>query len=168
MLYHRVPPVMEGKRLLPLTLLKEAFPALFEANLKKYDGRLDALAQYIPPLHCYWPDVVFLTPVHPIAIRRSLVNAGLSPRPREYFAIKPSALSPARTTIWLGNNPSDPADYRQYSAGMVYFFSPMPLTTEDRYKAVVAGGGRPFIFAGLPHVLHRGGIDLTDVEIITA
>jgi hypothetical protein len=43
----------------------------------------------------------------------------------------------------------------------------VPSETIEYYKACKAKGERPLLFHGVPHILYKGTIDTTGLEIIT-
>lgn len=74
-IYHGVPIGLKGHTLYPLFSLKQKFPSLFEAEIKKYDDhpkRKELPFKLISPLQCARGEVLHFSPIHPSLIFKAL------------------------------------------------------------------------------------------------
>ncbi len=74
-IYHGVPNNFEGKILYPLFSLRENFPSLFDAEIKKYDDhpkRKELPFKRISKLNCPRGEVLHFSPIHPTLIFQAL------------------------------------------------------------------------------------------------
>jgi len=173
--YHRVPPNLRGSILYPLNSMRGVFPDLYRERRSNYASREDIAALRIPPLgYCLWNDVLHLSPVHPDRIKDALTAAGhaLPEEWRRYFQIDARLLDPAATVVyklstflWPGQfnvavaSEEIGRDCLPFSAETLDLFMDVPTAAREYYASVVPGAGVA-LFLGIPHVLHRGPIDL--------
>lgn len=172
MLYHYKPACFVGKTIFPLNQLKHVLPAVHAVATKKYEGREGVPVNYIPSLRCSWGDVAFLTAVHPRTLTAVMRACGwFNPPEFAAFAIKPQRLDSRRTTVYeffrkdgkvTGRYvPFDPEELGNYD-----------VVSEDitraHYFEARERGERPFLFAGIPHILYRGRIPVGNCRIVTS
>lgn len=184
-LYHKVPedmtPNEEGRDVLyPLNMLKEKFPGLYEVHMQKYHNpeyedperkRKNIPNRLIPTLEqAAWGDVVQLTPVHPAELRKALDDAGFESREMKFYQIDPELLDPEKTTIYLFREDVEkesPESYTKYDPKNLAEHSAISERTKEHYKQMAAQGLRPLLFVGVPHVFHKGPIDVSNFPVIT-
>ena len=100
-LYHLVPENMQGNTLYPLNLLKGKYSDAHEKELRKYDNdREDLPKRIIPILNCLWSDVLFFAVIHPIELKKALVEAGIK-RKMSFYQVNPKAINPDNTVVYL-------------------------------------------------------------------
>ena len=127
-------------------------------------------------LGCLWNDCLFLTPTHPRALRGALETAGHAwpARGRRFFAI-PGGL-PRETTVMYWYRDTAPTSDLSSPMEDVVPYDPsslegvadmIPDGTRRYFAEMRAAERRPLMFVGLPHVMHRGSIDVSDVPKIT-
>lgn len=165
--YHRVPPNMRGTVLYPLSALEERHPEIAATQRTKYAGREAKPSQPIPPLNCQWRDVINLTPVHPAAIRAAMADAGHFRFPRRWFEINAALLDPHAAVLYLTGSTPTEARFAPYMPGCLAQYATVS-DMQRRFYRGVEPGRRVLLFAGTPHVLYRGAIDVSDVHIIEA
>jgi hypothetical protein len=168
-LYHIVPPIMVGTRIVPLSSLKSLSLSLFEVAAEKYSNRPNVPLQRIPPLDCMWNDVVFLTAVPPQKIVRAYESCGARLIKRRFYRIDPSKLNQAKATIWNAESSSkSEEDFSPFDAETLESYGEIPQKTLEYYRRMMAEGRRRemLIFAHVPHILYRGEIDVSDAEIV--
>ena len=178
-LYHMVPedmkPDEEGRQILyPLNMLKEKFPDLYEIEAEKYsssDHRRTIPKMLIPTLErAAWGDVLQLTAIHPEDLKEALVEAGFTPRELKFYQVDPDLLDPQKTTIYLyRENVGDESaeNFSAYDAEKLVEHSRVPEKTKEHYKEQYTNGNRPFLFVGVPHVFHKGPIDVSNFPVIS-
>ncbi len=177
-LYHRVPEDMtqneEGKDVLyPLNVLKEKFPGLYEVKVQKYldsDYRKSIPNRIIPELNVTWGDVVQLTAVHPEDLKKELVKAGFEPKELKFYQIDPDLLNKEDTKIFLYKDDLDKDDmenYESYNSKDLEKHSIMPNSTKQYFKETSDKKERPLLFVHIPHILHKGQIDVSDFPVIS-
>ena len=168
-LYHWVPKNMTGSVLYPLNELKHNYPNIYAEAVKKYEGREHLLTDKVEILDCLWNDVLHLSPIHPSQIQAAYRANGKSINLR-CFQIDAGSLDPAKTVIYY-----DPMDRsKKYDLTTWGRFSPekleqlgtLPDKTKAYYKACFDDDERPLLFAGVPHILYQGSIDITDLTIV--
>jgi hypothetical protein len=172
-LYHLVPQDMEGTTLHPLNRLKTTHPKLYEKYRARYEGRENVLDQTIHALECAWNDALHLSPVKPEDLKKALIEAGFKPGEMKFYQIDPELLDPQKTTIYLYQNKeagdqAKPEDFATYDPNSIAEYAKIPQSTIDYYKNEKAEQRKPILFVGIPHILHKGSIDITNLPIITA
>lgn len=191
-LYHMVPkdmrPNEEGKNILyPLNMLKEKFPDLYEVKAEKYsepqgddvkknEERKSIPGRLIPTLEqAAWGDVLNLTAIHPQELMDALQSAGFTPQEMKFYQIDPDLLDPELATIYLyreeAGGKEDPNQYQKFDPDKLHEHSSIPEKTKEYYKQRHEDGKRPLLFVGIPHILYKGHLDVSDIEkfpVITA
>jgi len=175
-LYHLLPDDLRGDMLHPLNRLRDLHPDLYARYTKKYRHRKELMERRVPGLNCLWNDVLHLSPVSPALIRDAKLEFGLGwpEGGRAVAVIDPQrhGLTPDNTSVWLspahekGDVTASVAEWATYSHAFVMANTHMPEQTLAHYRSSKANGHPTFLFVGIPHVLHRGSIDLRDVEIV--
>ncbi|GAB2634337.1 hypothetical protein [Kribbella swartbergensis] len=157
---------LRGTEILPLNLLRERHPDLYEREAAKYSYRPQAMDYPVHPLECRWSDVVFLSPVHPAPIFAALRESGrIGPSTPAYWTLDAHLLDPDRTCMLLKRHdplfrPQPPEDYLPYSAETVATLSTPSAKALDRLRNLNAT--EPLLpWADIPHILHRGPIPVT-------
>lgn len=168
--YHQVPDQgLEGTVVYPLNALKASSPEAYARHMRKYDGRTEDLpTSIVPRLGCTWADVIFLSPVHPAVHRAAFEKEGLQLfGVRKAYEIPISMLDPARTVIWRGiRYQTDPKEYLRFGERMLSKMQGVPRLAFDFARSRIAQRLRPHAFAGIPHILHQGEIDITGLAIV--
>ena len=175
-LYHLLPDDLRGDALHPLNRLKDLHPDAHAWHMRKYRGREVLLERRVPGLDCLWNDVLHLSPVHPALIRDAKRGLGLGwpEGGRAVAVIDPErhGLTPDDTMVWLspareeGDLRASAEDFAPYSPSFVEANAHLPERTLAHYRSAKANGHPTFLFVGVPHILHRGAIDLREVEVI--
>lgn len=161
-LYHMVPKEMKGSFLYPLNEYKYTDPDLYEANIKKYEWREYLLQTKIELFDCLWNDVVFLSPVHPAEISEEQKTAWFpKKRIKKWFKIPVSMLDSDKLGVVYNIR-----NYTALTDDLLDRIAHLPEKTKAYYKECFAVWKRPLILGNAPHVLYKGSIDTTDVEII--
>lgn len=172
-LYHRVHPDMQGHTLFPLNQLKDKYPEIYETRKEKYEGREYLLELEIEPLHCLWNDVLFLSPVHPEKIKSALMEAGRKEAfEHQYYQIDIHTLDKENIAVYsylniVKNLSLSPGDYVEFSPEAIAEYNYVPETTKQYFRDTYEQGGKPLLYAGIPHILYKGTIDISDVPIVS-
>ena len=163
-LYHRVPDNMIGDTLYPLNELKDVHPDVYERERQKYEGRKAVTAQTIPYLDCRWNDVLHLTAVHP----KKLKDALDTNKTFQYYQIDPHRLEPDNTIVYLYNElgPLTKESFTTYDPNKITQYTELPEETKQYYQERQEQGKRPLLFVYIPHILYKGSINISDVEVI--
>lgn len=136
-----------------------------------------------------WGDVVQLTSIHPKDLKLALEQAGLKPQVFKFYQIDPELLDPKNTTIFLYRDdvPDDSEEnFAAYDPSKVAEYSSVPQKAKDHYAEVstfnkkalehnrtqmnnedMEPRKKPTLFVGVPHVFHKGPIDVSDFPVIT-
>ena len=170
-IYHQVPRELTGRKLLPLTQLKEKNKSAYEAAVKKYQGREQQMHQKIPVLNCLWKEVLHLTAVQPHKIDELLKECGLSKGliNRDWFKIDPRLLRHEKTTVWLypkRYNVLKSEDFVSFNIADIEKYNELNADTKSYYTAQIQEGKRPLLFHRVPHILYCGTLPLNKLEII--
>lgn len=178
-LYHMVPDDMKsdenGREVLyPLNMLKEKFPELYEVKAEKYsisEYRKTIPEKLIPTLEkAAWGDVLQLTAIHPEDLKKALVEAGYDPKELKFYQVDPALLDPEKTTVYLYREDIEDEigeNFAAFDAEKLSEYSGVPEKTKEHYKEKFVQGQKPFLFVGVPHVFHKGPIDVSDFPVIT-
>ncbi len=171
-LYHMVPKDLRGITLHPLNTLKDIHPDLYLSKVMKYKDRPEIIKQFIPTLECLWNDVLHLSPIDPEELKKALVAAGREPSEMKFFQIDPDLLNPNKTTICLflrefQNDRMNTKNFTEYNANKIQEHSKLPDDVKEYYKKMYKQEEKPLLFLGIPHILHKGSLDISDLPVIT-
>ena len=170
--YHRAVENMEGTTLYPLNQLKTIFPDAYKAHLKKYKDREHLLETKIPTLDCLWNDVLHFTAVSPEVLYRNITNAGFNPEIvwKKWFQIPVSMLDPKNTTVCLYRRDlslvPDARSFSEFDSSKMAEYGMVLPETLQYYQEQFKQGKRPLFFHRVPHILYKGTVDTTGLEII--
>jgi hypothetical protein len=167
-----VPLDMHGSILHPLHKLKDTHPELYASKMAKYDDREEVMRRFIPKLEALWGDVIHLTPIAPHELKQALVEAGMKPKIMKFYQVDPKILDPERTTIWLfqdafNGDEMNPKNFAEFDPARLHEYASLSLQTKAYYKQTFAQGDRPLLYMGVPHILHKGSIDISNMPVIT-
>lgn len=177
-IYHAVPKNLSGNVLYPLNQLKTHFPEVYATHAKKYMERECLMQRQILLLNCLWNDVLHCSPVHPAQIRDAFIHAGLDWHPRLWFIIHPTSVgfSEENTVIFLRTllkAPEQLDDFNCSSTKFVRFSEEqlsntvkLPTAVLEYLKFAKAAGETPFLFNFVPHILHRGTIEIQNLDLM--
>ncbi len=165
----------EGPKVLyPLNILKEKFPELYQVKAEKYSGseyRRTIPEKLIPTLEkAAWGDVLQLTAIHPEDLKKALVEAGFSPQELKFYQVDPALLDPQKTTIYLYREDIEDEsveNFAQFDPEKLAEHSGIPEKTMEHYREQREHGEKPFLFVGVPHIFHKGPIDVSNFPVIT-
>lgn len=157
-LYHQVPKDMKGETLHPLNVLKDIHPEVYEEHLKEYENRPHILEKTIPTLgDIKWNDVIHFSPVHPEDVKNALfANGRTQPFEGEFFEVDPEILDANNTTVYLGEN-----NFTPYDPSEINTHNKIPKETIKYYTDMHEQGLTPKRFHGIPHILHKGSLDVS-------
>ena len=177
-IYHMMPRNFTGDVLYSLNKLKTHLPEIYAAQAQKYSGREVLMQTKIPLLGCLWNDVLHFSSVHPSKIRDAFINAGFGWRARLWFAIEPSSSGfvQENAVIFLNTPSKNPTQLSDFNFPITEFmpFSPkqlgklteLPEATSEYLKFAKEAGEQPFLFNYVPHILYRGEMNVSSVEIV--
>ncbi len=171
-LYHMVPEDMRGDSLHPLNSLKKEHPDLYLEKAAKYEDRLHIMEQFLPTLEAAWNDVLHFTAIDPKELKEALVGAGMEPKEMKFYQVDPLLLDPQNTTVYLYQDKSNdskmsPENFQEYDPEKLDEHAILPEETKQYYKEMFAKGQRPLMFVGIPHILHKGSLDVSNLSVIT-
>jgi hypothetical protein len=165
-----MPKIIVGKKLVPLKMLDD-FPEIQREYLLKYKGRRHILSQKVPPLNCLSSQVLNFTAVHPkktdIALKEAGFTKGLLRR--KWFKIDPRILDPDQTTVFLykeGIPPEDEKNFTEFRIDDLRKYNAIGNKTRSYYREKFSQGVRPLLFHLIPHILYRGRLNISDLEVI--
>lgn len=153
----------------PLNQLEDIDPDIYAKEKEKYATRKKVMDQFVHTLECKWNDVVHLSPIHPSEIKKALEAAKLPYTERKFYQIDPELLDPAKTTIYLYHEgPSEPEHYMPFDHKRLVQYTNVPDETKKHYGiSKKIGEEDPALFVGVPHILHKGPIDMSQATVIT-
>lgn len=174
-LYHKVPEKMEGSEIKPLSVLKEEYPVLYSSYMEKYKGREFVSEQFVEYLGAHWKELVMFSPVSPEQIKEGLLSAGYDPGEMKFYQIDieqyPDLLDPEKTTICLfeydeeGNQSSK--KYTPFNKDELQKHEQITPQVIKGYAEKIKNGNKPLLFLGIPHIMHKGSVDISECPIIT-
>lgn len=171
-LYHMVPKDQQGTILEPLNRLKESRPDLYAEKVKKYDGREHVMERTIPILECLWNDVLHLSPIPPSELKTALLEAGIEDREFNFYKIDPYSLELNKTVVYMHRTtdkliPPDHSEFVRFSPELLENIKDVPKVSKEYFREKYSAGEKPLLFLGIPHILYKGEIDVSNVEIVT-
>lgn len=163
-LYHIPPEKMVGTKLVPLTTLQRIVPELAKQSIAKYRGREDVAAILIPCLSCTWLDVIHMFAVSPKLIQER--QRLLGGPPLQFYEIVSDSLDINFLGVYYRDD--------EETGNMIFesFNTSIPLDRPDEehekwFHEEIAAGRRLPLFAGIPHILYKGEIDISDCPIVS-
>lgn len=150
--------------LYPLNDIRARHPDVYEREIAKYrdhPSRAELPRTVIGKLNCLWNDVLHCSPIHPHLLYRAWRERGANIDPdREFYRIPisqvahlPVAMMKGREVEWL--------DKEGYSE-----LDTVPVETLEWYERMAEQGLVRGSFVGVPHVLVKGPIDISGVEVV--
>ncbi len=170
LIYHAVPEPMIGTQLIPLNQMQTSMVDIRDKNLAKYKGREEILERRIPLLDCLWNDVIQFLPLHPQKVFELQQELGLIPSvpPYRYYEIDLDSLDPARTVVFFKTAPGEENTGVKWLKDVDFdSLQEIPEATSAYYKTLVGTGERPFNYQFIPHVVHKGAVDISSADIVT-
>lgn len=172
--WHRVPENLQGNILFPLNKLKEFNLDLYNQYNEKYKDRFKLTQRKITPLNCIWNDVLFFCPVHPQKIHNLLRENGWGNMTKRYFQIPVSKLNPDVTTILRADikdnrGVMEMSESSFESISNIEKYSEINQKTRDYFHEEIKVQRKKVIMTWnyIPHILYKGELDISDIEIIT-
>lgn len=168
-LYHKVPlEGIVGSCLYPLSELQKLCPEIYKKRVDEYvrDGRENILEMEIPCLNCFWKDVIYLTAISPIELRNGLKKAGIAGPKLRFFEIKASQLDYSRTVVmFFSPNERWESVLDKYEEFNDHFekYSTISEQTIEWWRKSKSSH---LLFRFIPHIMHKGMIDVRDAKII--
>jgi hypothetical protein len=110
--------------------------------------------------------MVFLSPVHPDLIQDAMAKAGFANWKRSpAFEIGFGLLNSRNTTIWLHQRNIE-NQFIDYTDENIQKHSLVPERTHEYFLQCFKNDTSPLLQAGIPHVMHRGTIDISACGIV--
>lgn len=169
-IYHGVPEQMVGTYLVPLNQMQNDLKEIRDKNLEKYEGREEILVRKIPLLDCFWNDVVQFLPLHPQQVFDLQHKLGLIPEvpPYRFYEIDIKALDPKNTVVFFKTAPGEENVEVKWLNDVDFDSLQMiPEATIRYYRTLVGTGELPFNYQFLPHILHKGTVDISVAKVIS-
>jgi len=169
-LYHAVPEQMNGNKLIPLNQMRFSNPTLHAEYLRKYKGRQEVLQRTIPLLDCLWNDVVQFLPLHPEKVFGLQIQLGLIPKipAYQFFEIDLAALNPDKTVVYFKTAAGEENTEIKWLRDVdITTIQEIPKATLNYYQSLVDTGELPFNYQFIPHVLHKGNVDISNSPVVT-
>ncbi len=168
--YHGVPEQMEGKALIPLNEMPASMVAIRDMHVKKYKNRQEIMQRRIPLLNCLWNDAVQFLPLHPGKVFELQVELGLIPAvpPYKFFEIDVTTLEPDKTVVYFKTAPGEEnVTFKWLRDVDLTTIQEIPKATVNYYKSLIGASELPFNYQFIPHVLHKGNVDISKSRIIS-
>lgn len=167
-LYHGIPEDMKGSELITLNKMLEVDPELRAKYLEKYKGREEILERKIPLLDCLWNDVVQLLPLHPrqlFELQKELSLITEIPDYR-YYEIDVNNLDPSQTVVYFKTAPGEEnVTVKWLKDVRLEELQEIPGATKKYYESMIGTGEPVFNYQFVPHVVHRGTIDVSSAQV---
>lgn len=162
---------MRGTILHPLNALKGMHPDVYEREVSKYADRLHVMQQALPTLGVAWNDVLHFSAVQPQQVKQALIESGIDAPQRRYYEINPHTLDPELTTIYLDDETESGVlraeQFLPFDPDRLHEHALLPEYTKAYYREMAEQGKLPLRFKGVPHILHKGPVDVSGAPIIT-
>jgi len=90
----------------------------------------------------------------------------------QYYQIDVNTLKKENIAIYsyprlIKNFSLSPEDYIDFSPEILAEHNNVPEMTKQYFKETYEQDERPLLYAGIPHVLYKGTIDISDVPIVS-
>ncbi len=160
---------MKGNELIPLSKMLEVDSELRAKYLEKYEGREEILERKIPLLDCLWNDVVQLLPLNPVKLFELQKQLGAIPGipDYKYFKVDTSILDPSRTVVYFKTAPGEEhVSVKWLKDVRLEELQEIPDATKNYYISMLGTGEPIFNYQFVPHILYRGTIDVSSVQIV--
>ena len=162
--YHLKPKEMQGKILLPLSVMKKEYPKLYRQQVKLYKGREDLLDKEIPLLKCDWKDVLFLSAINPEIIFAALEMLGLLDE--DVSEILKFPITALDKNICLYQEVDGDEKFEKVRQASYEEEITIPTETLEYFIECVKNEEDPLIFSGIPHILYKGTLDISKAKRI--
>ncbi|MFC1720979.1 hypothetical protein ACFL0K_01860 [Patescibacteria group bacterium] len=169
--YHRVPENMTGNILYPLNNFKQKNIEIYNKEVEKYSGRERLLKLKIPILDCLWNDVLHLSPVDPSEIWHFFRSLNWGKKQQKFYKIPVDLLDKEKIVIYLykhkdGEKMIQDFNFVKFDENILEENSKLPNKAKEYYKKSIANNEKFLLFHRVPHVLYKGEINISDLEII--
>ena len=165
--YHLKPTPFKGSQLLPLSILEQKYPALAINEQDKYKDRKELQTKEIPLLKANWSEVLFLSCLNPTLIFIALELLGLLDLRNipEILAFPIQTLKKQPSCLYQEDEQGKETfkafklnDYKEVTAP--------PNATLQYFLQCVKTGEKPLLFFGVPHVLLKGSLPISEAKTI--
>jgi hypothetical protein len=188
--YHLVPNNQEGTELIPLNMLKDIHPSVYENAVNKYQGRETILKRKIEVLNCLWNDVVHMTAIDPLTYKQTLKECGLikaSERKQKYYKIPLSILSEDNLCVFYIDERAynvideiteknmldmrqiiEPYNiYEMFDESKIDLYGSINILTKKYFKFVSLSPNKIYMmYQFIPHILYKGKISTAGLEVV--
>jgi hypothetical protein len=166
-LYHHVSNKQTGSIIYPLNELKNKHPEIYRKQSAKYDNIQEKDVEI--PGFGYWNDCINLMPVSPDLVKKELVKFGHNTNwPWIFYKIDSETLDNSKLVIMvpLESNNISRRQFIKFNKTNFDKYCHIGGVTRQRYQNAKDNNEQPNTFAGVPHVLYKGSIDTSNLEII--
>ena len=119
-----------------------------------------------------WNDVLHFSPVHPAKVRDLAIANNLVWHECQWFEIDPlrAGFTQDNSLIFLFTEPDypdytfPPREFVPLDPARLQQFTEIPESTRRYFSS--CSGADYVLFVGIPHILHRGAIDVTHVNCV--
>jgi hypothetical protein len=166
-MYYRGDGSLRDDTLYTLNQLKEKHPDLHALHVQKYETRPEVPKQHFPHIDCDWGGAVFLCPVHPEKICAALAQY----RKREvppfpYHEIPVADLDPSNLALWLFKTREyTPIEVIPFEQRLLEEMREVPEATKGYFDEQRQKHEPALFFVHVPHVLHKGSIDMSRYNV---
>jgi GTP-binding protein LepA len=102
-------------------------------------------------------------------LNTALHEAGGNPSLFESFEIDPTDQNMNAENTVFYFNPIAGEEYSEpFDSEKIIGYANIPEATRQYYRDAYARGEKPFLFHGIPHILHKGSIDIKKVKRVTS
>lgn len=139
--------------------------------MEKYKDREHVVSDFIDVLNATWADVLQFSPVHPQQIKDALIKAGYTPHEMHFYEIDATALNKENSALCLFEYSDEEKKfnkkYQNYDPSTINQYRNLPEITVRSYIDKLKHDQKPLYFLGVPHIMHKGSLDVSNVPIIT-
>jgi len=153
---------------MPLNELKRVYPEIYREHVKKYAGREELLKFKIPIWSCLWNDVLHMAAVPPKKLDKAFKEAEADLKWRRWFKISPKLLNLSNTIVYLYKKRpfnADSSEFVPFRINDLKKYNSLGQRTRDYFREETLHGRSPLIFHLVPHILYKGKLKLSDLEV---
>lgn len=166
-LYHFVPQSQVGNIIYPLNQLKSVNPGIYESQSAKYKNQKEKDVEI--PDFGYWNDCINLMPVSPDLVKKELEKFGHDTNwSWRFYKIDSKNLDNSKLIFMVPTDGEDTMkrEFLKFNEENFNKYAHIGDVTRFRFQQAKDNDEQPNTFAGIPHVLYRGTIDTSELEIV--
>lgn len=170
--YHILKDSFAGDSIYPLSELKNIYPEIYSAEIKKYVGREKLMDAVNPILNCLWNDVVQFTCLHPSLTFKAIkeLDPGYCGKKYKVFTLDLEKIDSGKSCLFTPRETKimyelEEDQYRPFNLATFYNLTEVPKSQVQRWEENLEKGERMLLWSRTEHFLNKGSVDLSCGEV---